>query len=122
MGKPFEAEGRVSIWLGTDDLSDFPQELDILQDLCGIGYYSIDLQDAFNEGFQELPVRDLLSKMSYSDSFADDAMVAADEAGLVAARWIVAQFDFDYDSRMVKRPVNPRAIFLGAFSYVEGSD
>ena len=40
-GQGFESDGVVSVWAGVSDLSDAPDSLDILQDLCGVGYYSL---------------------------------------------------------------------------------
>ena len=42
-GQEFEKEGVLSLWVGMKDDSDLP-DADVLQDLCGVGYYDLDQQ------------------------------------------------------------------------------
>jgi hypothetical protein len=42
----FESEGVVSIWVGLTNSKDTPDEIDVLQDLCGVGYYDLDSQES----------------------------------------------------------------------------
>ena len=67
-----------------------------------------------------VPIRELVAPLSYSDSFMDELLVAASEKGIKRATWVMAQYDFAYTPRNVKRPVDPTAIFLGAFRFSRG--
>jgi hypothetical protein len=118
-GQPFEEEGFVSIWVGMTDDSEDPEDLDVLQDLCGVGYYNLDLQESNSFDFKPTDLRTLLSEMSFSDSFIDTAIKAASQKGIDIARWIILQYDFKYDPAQVKRKAADDPIFLGAFEYKE---
>lgn len=49
----FEKEGIVSIWAGILG-EDVDPDLDILRDLCGVGYYNLDDQETNNSNFERL--------------------------------------------------------------------
>jgi hypothetical protein len=38
-GQGFEQDGVVSVWVGLSNGADDREEIDVLQDLCGIGCY-----------------------------------------------------------------------------------
>jgi len=110
----FEREGVVSIWLSSAEVDD--TETDVLQDLCGVGYYNLDNQES-NACLTTVPVEVLLSEISYVATFLSQALRAASELGLSSARWATVQFDFAYNPSRVSRPVASDPIFLGVFSY-----
>lgn len=114
----FEREGVASIWLSCS-ADDGDLETDVLQDLCGVGYYSLDSQEA-NARPTIVPLEELLGDISYSVSFLPNALSAARDRGLEFARWVVVQFDFAYDPTRVSRPIAADPIFLGVFSYEKG--
>jgi hypothetical protein len=111
----FESPGEVSIWLGYSQDAD--QSIDVLQDLCGVGYYDLDNQEANCFSFEPTEVEHLLAEISYSASFAVSAVKAAKRRKLPKARWVTVQFDFAYAPEKVKRPVAADPIFLGVFRY-----
>ncbi|MED5526275.1 MAG: immunity 22 family protein [Pseudomonadota bacterium] len=114
----FEKEGVVSIWVGLKDNANDPEELDALQDLCGVGYYDLDNQEANCFDFNLVTLQELLEEISYSKSFMEDVLDRAKEKGLSEARWVIVQYDFEYNPRKVKRKVSDDPVFLGCFSYV----
>ncbi len=114
-GQDFEEEGIVSIWVGLSH--DENEDVDVLQDLCGVGYYDLDNGETNCHEFRKLSVRDLLAPMSYSHSFLEPAVEAAEDLDLHRARWVTLQFDFRYDPSKVKRPIAADPVFLGAFDY-----
>jgi hypothetical protein len=116
-GQGFREEGIVSVWLGTESLADAPDELDVLQDYCGVGYYNMDSHDEYTEDYILLPSEYLLRKLSYSDSFFAVAQRAAARVGVEQARYVIAQYDYEYDPSEVKRSAYAQPIFIGAFPY-----
>ena len=115
-GQDFERDGVVSLWVGVASLNSAPRNLDILQDYCGIGYYSLDMNEVVSHA-EPRTIAELVGTMSYAESFAAEADTAARRLGAPVARWAVAQFDFAYDPSRVRRSVRPEAIFLGVFGY-----
>jgi hypothetical protein len=112
----FEKKGVVSAWLGLKERSE-GSDVDTLQDLCGVGYYRLSDQEssAFNDELVDLSL--LLSNLSYSSSYADDVIAAAQAKAIDKARRIVVQYDFAYDPAVVTREVADDPVFLGVFSY-----
>jgi len=111
----FESPGEVSIWLGYSQHADGSN--DVLQDLCGVGYYSLDDQEANCFSFELTKVEHLLKEISYSVSFIDAAVRTAKRRKLLEARWVTVQFDFAYAPEKVKRLVAADPIFWGVFRY-----
>jgi hypothetical protein len=114
----FEKDGVVSIWVGLTDDSNDPEGLDVLQDLCGVGYYDLHNQEANNFDFEKVQLKKLLEEMSYSESFINEALASAQDKGLSEALWVTLQYDFDYNPEKVKREIADDPIFLGCFSYI----
>ncbi len=56
----FEKESLISICLGMEDDSNDEENLDVLQDLCGVGYYDLDQQESNCFDFEIVPVEQLL--------------------------------------------------------------
>src|SRR5438093_8101696 len=67
-GQGFERPGVVSVWLGTEPPGDVDPNLDVLQDLCGVGYYSLDSNEV-NVLAAASPIEAMLGPMSYSESY-----------------------------------------------------
>ena len=112
----FDQEGVVSVWAGLrDDEGD--TELDVLQDMCGVGYYRLSDQENNCIDFQLVGLRDLLKDLSYASSFMDDVVLAAEKKGIAEARWVVVQYDFQYDPSRVLRTVLKDPLFIGGFPY-----
>lgn len=114
----FDKKGLVSVWVGLSGKRGIPN-LDILQDLCGVGYYRLSDQESFNNGFQLVDLRELLAPASYSESFLDVALTTASKRGLEQARSVTLQYDFAYDPAEVERPIADDPIFIGSFPYVD---
>lgn len=114
----FEREGVVSIWIGLlgDEVD---SGVDVLQDLCGVGYYRLDDQENNCFDFEIVGVDKLLGGLSYSKSFLASAVDAARKKGLSEARWVTVQYDFDYDPSKVLRPIAADPVFIGSFTYSE---
>lgn len=116
-GQNFECQGVVSVWLGLNDEKDNPEGLDVLQDLCGVGYYQLDQQESNCFDFKLCPVRELIDDLSYSESYSDEIIEAAERMTIKQARYVVLQFDFKYDPKRVKRSMCDDPVFIGAFKY-----
>jgi hypothetical protein len=112
----FERGGVVSVWLGLSDGST-DLDADVLQDLCGVGYYSLDDQEGNSFDFRLVPVEELLGSLSYSLSFIEAAVTKANAVGLSQARWVTVQYDFAYSPEKVRRPIAADPVFLGVFEY-----
>lgn len=112
----FACEGVVSIWIGLlgDEVD---SGADTLQDLCGVGYYRLDDQESNCFDFEIVGVDKLLVDLSYSKSFIANAIEAARKLGIFEARWLTAQYDFDYDPSKVSRPIASDPVFIGSFTY-----
>ncbi len=112
----FEKNGVVSLWVGLGDRSSEP-DVDTLQDLCGVGYYKIDDQEGNCFNFDEVDLYNLLKGLSYSDSFLSEALAAAKNIGITNARWVTAQYEFEYNPEKVTRPIAEDPTFIGVFNY-----
>ena len=115
-GQDFQRQNKVSVWVGLDGSRGEP-ELDVLQDLCGVGYYRLSDQEHYNFDFAAVNLRDLLAPLSYSPTFIDAAIAAARKRGLEKACWVTVQYDFEYDPLKVKRQIANDPIFIGSFLY-----
>jgi hypothetical protein len=112
----FHKEGVASVWVGVNGDEGEP-DLDVLQDLCGVGYYRLSDQEHYNLGFELVDVRDLIQPLSYSKSYVDAAVAAAARRRLGKARWVTVQYDFDYEPAKVQRPIANDPVFIGSFPY-----
>ncbi len=106
----------VSVWVGLAGDQGEP-DLDVLQDLCGVGYYRLSDQEHYNFNFDIADLRDLITPLSYSATFIDSALAAARKHGVEEARWVTVQYDFDYDPLKVRRQIADDPVFIGSFSY-----
>lgn len=121
-GQGFTKDGVVSVWLGLADLAGWPDNLDLLQDLCGVGYYDHDDQEVNFRSYKLVSLAVLVGEFSYSPSFSNQVIQAASRIGIHEVRWILAQFDFEYDPNRVKRSIQDDPVFLGAFPYSTGNE
>jgi hypothetical protein len=64
-------------------------------------------------------VASLLSQLSYSSSFIQDALTAAKHMGITEAYGVMAQFDFAYDPSRVTKPISNDPVFIGYFRWHE---
>jgi hypothetical protein len=111
----FERRGWVSIWIG---LTSDNQDKDVLKDLCGVDYYDVDYQEnIISPNWEMSAIGDLVSKLSYSDSFLDQALEVAQMKGISEARHVIMQLNYKYDPRKVTKEVKSDPIFLGAFRW-----
>lgn len=115
-GQSFESEGLVSVWVGETTVGRAEGAVDILQDYCGVGYYSVDLNEVVSCA-EPRSIVELVSAMSFARTFVSAVEVAAQEKGVSRACWVVAQYDFAYDPGRVRRPLHADAVFLGVFGY-----
>jgi hypothetical protein len=121
----FRKKGKVSLWVGVckPNLKAM-KGVDILKDLCGVGYYDLDDQEisAVNDRFPPAPLAEILGRLSYSSSFIDAALQVAEEKKIHQAYWALAQFDFAYDRRRVRVDVAAAPMFLGVFDWNDSED
>jgi hypothetical protein len=113
----FESDGMVSIWIGLTNNQCPLSELDVLQDLCGVGYYDLDSQESNCFDCESASLKDLLNEMSYSTSFINEALEDAQKKGLSYGAWVVIQYDFKYDPAKVERKIASDPVYLGCFKY-----
>lgn len=112
----FEKDGVVSVWVGLrGDEGDL--DADVLQDLCGVGYYELSDQETNHFDFELVDLSKLLEELSYSGTFTQAALAAAKSKGIERARWVTVQYNFDYDPAKVKRKIADDPIFIGSFPY-----
>ncbi|MBR8841857.1 MULTISPECIES: immunity 22 family protein [unclassified Pseudoalteromonas] len=114
----FEKEGVVSIWLGVE-AADESIEVDVLQDLCGVGYYDLANQESEYIESGIVDIAELFTEISYASSFEKSAIDSAKSIGITKARWLICQFDFDYDPKKITRSVQSDPVFIGSFAYEE---
>jgi len=113
----FEKKGVVSIWLGLEDIKKEDEELDVLQNFCGVGYYNLDDQENNTFDFKDTKIQDLLKDISYSESFINDAVKKAEEKNIQKAKWIIVQYDFKYNPNKINVQISNEPMFLGVFDY-----
>jgi hypothetical protein len=113
----FEKDGVVSIWVGLTDGEDDLVEFDVLQDLCGVGYYDLASQEGNCFDYKRVSLKELLDEMSYSNSFISEALKAAQKKGLSEGLWVTLQYDFEYDPARVERKISKDPVYLGSFNY-----
>ncbi len=116
-GQGFDENSFVSIWLGLEDDSNDPDGLDVLQDLCGVGYYDLDNQEANCFDFKTVSVSRLLDELSYSETYIDEAIARSKELGIKEAKWVIVQYNFAYKPDKVNRVISPDPVFVGVFAY-----
>lgn len=114
----FDEKDVVSVWLGLKARTE-DENIDTLQDLCGVGYYRLSDQESNSFNDEEADISSLLLDISYSPSFAKEAITAARAISIERARRIVVQYDFAYNPQAVKRATQDDPIFLGVFQYVK---
>lgn len=114
----FEVNGVVSIWVGSED-NNFFEKKDILYDLAGVDYYDEDFQEGVSASQGERPnIEELLSQLSFSESFLDKAVLQAKNKGLDKAVWVIMQIDYSYDPNKIRdKIISDEPVFLGVFEY-----
>ncbi len=112
----FEREGYVSVWVGLSP-AEADSNLDVLQELCGVGYYRIDDQEGNSFNFEMVELSQLMKDLSFSESFMLTAIEAAKSKGYEQARWIIVQYDFGYDPCRALKQVASDPVFIGSFPY-----
>ena len=68
------------------------------------------------------PITDILQQLSYSASFLDVAVRAAEARGIRSAFWALGQYDFAYDPARLDTPVAPDPVFIGTFPWSDAED
>lgn len=110
--------GRVSIWVGFHRVS---PDTDLLRDLCGVSRYDPDSQEIIvdDRRWRLRPITNLLRELSYSRSFLTDALAAATDRGIDKALYVLAQFDYVYNPKRVRKPISSDPVFLGCFRWTD---
>ncbi|MET3135568.1 hypothetical protein AAKU55_005880 [Oxalobacteraceae bacterium GrIS 1.11] len=112
----FMRPGLVSVWLALPEFS-VTANVDALQTRCGVGYYRLDDQEANASKGEPLSIEWLLEPISYSLSFSSKIVEEAKSKGIVSSRWVLVQFDFEYDSSRVHRPIVPTLLYIATVPY-----
>ncbi|HWG45497.1 MAG TPA: hypothetical protein VN688_22225 [Gemmataceae bacterium] len=113
----FEKKGQVSLWAF---LKEPAEDVDLMRELCGVDYYDLDDQEGnFSEDGKLTPLRQLISPLSYANSFIDEAERAAKDLRITESIGVMAQYDFAYDPTKITRQMAPDPIFLGSFPWHE---
>jgi hypothetical protein len=114
----FEQPGVVSLWLFRQPENPADAGKDILKEMCGVDSYDIDFREGVEHDAPK-PVAQLLELLSYSASFRESAIAAAERLNVTEAYAVVAQYDFAYDPARATRPVARDPMFLGTFAWRE---
>lgn len=112
----FRRPGLVSVWLARPDF-DSAGTNDALQTLCGVGYYDLDDQETNASNGEPISIDKLLAPISYSPSFSNQIVEAANSKGIFSSRWVLVQFDFAYDRSQVRRPIDPTLLYIATVPY-----
>lgn len=112
----FIRPGLVSVWLALPGF-DAASTNDALQTRCGVGYYRLDDQETNASNGEPLSIDKLLAPISYSQSFSNQIVEAANSKGIFASRWVLVQFDFSYDPSRIRRPIDPTLQYVATVPY-----
>lgn len=110
----FEEDGVVSLWVGQVKVA---PGSNFLRDLYRVDDYDPDNQECIVQA-SATPIVDLIAELSYSESFRDAALAAAEQLRMSSPLWIMAQYDFAYDPaavQLIDWPAEPK--FLGTFAW-----
>lgn len=113
----FAREGVLSVWAGLRPADDGDAQADVLQDLCGVGYYSLGEQENGAADGESVPLARLIEPLSYASTWLDAVVSRAGAQGVTHAHWLTVQYDFAYDPARVRRPIADDPVFLGVFEY-----
>jgi hypothetical protein len=109
-----EKEGVVSIWI----LHNVYGDLSTAMRMCGVPFYDLDLVEcAGNEDGSTVDVSELISRLSYSSHFAQDAVAQARKLGISNGRRAIAYYDFEFEPAAGDSSAVGDPTFLGAFSF-----
>jgi hypothetical protein len=111
-----EREGVVSVWTFRKKVDPADSGKDVLKEFAGVDSYDLDYQETV---FREVksPLRDLVTEMSYSDTFVDAVVAAAARLNIHQAIGVVAQYNFAYDPTLIRKPIRKDPAFLGYFDW-----
>lgn len=112
----FERKGVVSVWVFCEPVNPADARKDVLKEMCGVDYYDLDFQSAMSEETLT-PLHALIEPLSYSESFIEEAIKAAQRLGIANALEVIAQYDFAYDPRKVTKPIAKDPVFIGYFHW-----
>jgi hypothetical protein len=115
----FRKAGFVSLWVCREK-HDSSKAGDPLRDKFGIDYYDLDsLESIIGPDWASEPVNDMISRLSYSKSFAEEAIKAATARGIENSRGVIALYDVSYSPPKTAAQLPDEPIFLGAFRWNE---
>jgi hypothetical protein len=116
---------KVSLWLAVKKPSTKKMPgVDIFKDLCGVRHYDLDSQElsAIADDFPKATIEELLGKLSYSSTFLEAATQSAAEKSIKYAYWALAQYDFVYKPKPVRKVDERAPLFLGVFDWNDSED
>ena len=110
-----EQQGVLSLWVFTEKRENLDDS--ILEDEFGIQDFNEDLLEMGGaDEWKELPITDVFSRMSVSESWADQAITKANELGITKCRRAFIILNFSYDPSVVSfLPKDPK--FVGTFKF-----
>lgn len=112
----FEQDGVVSLWVFREEESPNDVGKDVLKDFCGVDSYDSDFQEGITTK-ESQQLSSLVSQLSYSTSFINDAINAAERIGIKEALGVIAQYNFAYDPSKVSRELASDPVFIGYFKF-----
>jgi uncharacterized repeat protein (TIGR04138 family) len=127
----FTRPGFVSLWVGTfpsveeaERYFGIPDEIGVylpaeafIRDF-GLGDFAPETLEVNFEQASPRPLRELLQDATFSASFIDPAVAAANRRGISLAQGIALLYDFDYRSKPKREDVAGPLKFIGAFPFV----
>ncbi len=131
-GPHFEVEDDVvSVWIASCPLAEMPENyfaLDIegededpfneFSSDFGFGYYDIDFVETnCNSEWHECKVGNLIEALSYSGSFLNSVVEAANKVNIDKTSYVFLIYNFKYDPTITNIQASRYMQFLGAFSY-----
>lgn len=129
------AKGKVSVWINTVSVTAYPAsyfeenyERDDNEPICewagnfGFKWYDHDFMDVARTEGQPQPIRELLKRCSYINTFVDKLEKRALANGIGKANHAIFLYDFNYAAPKSKIKEDGYMRFLGTFEYNDSSD
>ena len=129
----FGEDGYVSIWVGEFPSKELREEhlrersgeergtgaLAAWMGEFGFAWFDHDFMSTNWTGLSLRPLSKLVAQCSYSASYLDAALAAAQEQGISTTQCVLLLFNFCYDPKVTGVKEGSYLRFLGAFRYVD---
>jgi len=130
----FEKKNVLSMWVAIVPLSEIPdayfqQQEDEDENAFtpfsrdfGFGAYGLDSLETNIVGERIKTFDQLVGQLSFSKSFVDQAVAAAQKQGLENTQGVFVLYEIDYRPKMAGASTSPYMTFLGSFKYDPEAD